>query len=290
MKTKTQTKSTRRRLQPTGTQTGAETPIEVELAAEAVLEGWTHERVIDMLISRIRRDRRYLAYRKACNRRTSYDDEVQQDMQALALAACWLDEARVAGGVFRVDQRQQRQDGGQQRASHGVEWGIALWDRDGLERGQPQYEGEDEERVVHRAPDPPPAREIVTHDDEGDHAERQVTRDATKKEYFEWGPMLWGKVDRHDDCGQESRREQREEREDAEDAGHDDDLLSWGRATRCPDSSKRGQRAQAAVKCAAPRGRQDAALSPLGRPATGAPVTTTSCSKTCGRWHSPRAG
>ena len=57
------------------------------------LRGGHSEQVIDTLISRIRRDRRYLAYRKACNRRTSYDDQVQQDMRALALAACWLTEA-----------------------------------------------------------------------------------------------------------------------------------------------------------------------------------------------------
>lgn len=71
----------------------AEAPVHVELAAEAVLDGWTRDQVVDTLISRISRDRRYLAYRKACNRRTSYDDEVQQDMRALALAACWLQEA-----------------------------------------------------------------------------------------------------------------------------------------------------------------------------------------------------
>src|SRR5215510_5860942 len=56
----------------------AETPIHLELAAEAVLNGWTRDQVIGTLISRISRDHRYLAYRKACNRRTSYDDEVQQ--------------------------------------------------------------------------------------------------------------------------------------------------------------------------------------------------------------------
>jgi hypothetical protein len=64
-----------------------------------VLEGWTHEQVIDTLISRISRDRRYLAYRKACSRRTSYDEEVQQDMRALALAGCWLAEHRAGAGV-----------------------------------------------------------------------------------------------------------------------------------------------------------------------------------------------
>ena len=34
-----------------------------------------------------------VAYRKACNRRTSYDDQVRQDMRALALAATLLEEA-----------------------------------------------------------------------------------------------------------------------------------------------------------------------------------------------------
>ena len=70
--------------------------IHVELAAEAMLEGWTHKQVIDILSSRISRDCRYLAYRKACNRRTSYDNQVQQDMRALALVAVWLEEVRLA--------------------------------------------------------------------------------------------------------------------------------------------------------------------------------------------------
>ncbi len=77
---------------------GTESPLHVELATKAVLAGWTREQVIDTLISRIRRDRRYLAYRKACNRRTNYDDQVQQDMRALALAACWLADAGAGGG------------------------------------------------------------------------------------------------------------------------------------------------------------------------------------------------
>lgn len=70
----------------------AETPLHIELAAEAMLDGWTRARVIYTLIGRISRDRRYLAYRKACNRHTSYDDQVQQDMRALSLAAVWLEE------------------------------------------------------------------------------------------------------------------------------------------------------------------------------------------------------
>ena len=52
----------------------------------------TREQAIAGLISRIKRDQGYLAYRKACNRRTSYDDQVQQDMRALALAAVLLEE------------------------------------------------------------------------------------------------------------------------------------------------------------------------------------------------------
>lgn len=88
----TTTKQTRQRTTRASAPADAETPIHVALAAEAVLEGWTHEQVVATLVSRISRDRRYLAYRKACNRRTSYDDEVQQDMRALALAACWLVE------------------------------------------------------------------------------------------------------------------------------------------------------------------------------------------------------
>ncbi len=62
------------------------------LATEAMLEGWTRPQVIAALISRIRRDEGYLAYRRAMGRRTSYDDQVKADMRALALAACWLSE------------------------------------------------------------------------------------------------------------------------------------------------------------------------------------------------------
>src|SRR5215469_2896942 len=92
MTTKTTTKPTRQRNTRKSAPVDTETPVHVELAAEAVLEGWTRHQVLDMLVSRIRRDRRYLAYRKACNRRTNYDDQVQQDMRALALATCWLTE------------------------------------------------------------------------------------------------------------------------------------------------------------------------------------------------------
>src|SRR5215469_6185619 len=67
-------------------------PPHVALASEALLEGWTRQQVIAALVSRIRRDEGYLAYRQATGRRTSYDDQVKADMRALALAACWLSE------------------------------------------------------------------------------------------------------------------------------------------------------------------------------------------------------
>jgi hypothetical protein len=90
------TTQARQRYQPLAADT--ETPVHVELAAEAVLDGWTRERVIDALIGRIRRDRGYLAYRKACRRHTGYDDQVQQDLRALALAICWLSDASESAG------------------------------------------------------------------------------------------------------------------------------------------------------------------------------------------------
>jgi hypothetical protein len=63
----------------------------LELAGEAVLAGMTREHVIVQLVRRIRRDEGYLAYRKACNRRTRYDEQVTSDLCALALAAVWLE-------------------------------------------------------------------------------------------------------------------------------------------------------------------------------------------------------
>jgi hypothetical protein len=69
----------------------------VELASEALLEGWTRQHVIAALISRIRRDEGYLACRRATGRHTSYDDQVQADMRALALAACWLEDTSERG-------------------------------------------------------------------------------------------------------------------------------------------------------------------------------------------------
>jgi hypothetical protein len=82
---------------PYGKQTGQDDrdsgePLHVALAGEALLEGWTRERVIEALIGRVRRDEGYLAYRRACGRRTSYDEQVQADMRALALTACWLEQ------------------------------------------------------------------------------------------------------------------------------------------------------------------------------------------------------
>src|SRR5690349_18748080 len=68
----------------------------LDLAAEAVIDGWTREQVIAALISRVKRDQGYLAYRKACNRRTSYDSQVQQDIRALSLAAVWLAEGKAS--------------------------------------------------------------------------------------------------------------------------------------------------------------------------------------------------
>lgn len=68
-------------------------PTYIQLAGDALLAGMTREQTIAGLISRIKRDQGYLAYRKACNRKTSYDDQVQQDMLALALAAVLLEES-----------------------------------------------------------------------------------------------------------------------------------------------------------------------------------------------------
>ena len=59
----------------------------------------TWEQAIAGLISRIKRDQGYLAYRKACNRRTSYDNQVQHDMLALALAVVLLEESSLGSGT-----------------------------------------------------------------------------------------------------------------------------------------------------------------------------------------------
>jgi hypothetical protein len=73
------------------------TPLHVALASEALLEGWTRHQVIAALASRIRRDEGYLAYRRAMGRHTTYDDQVKAGMRALALAACWLEDASQTG-------------------------------------------------------------------------------------------------------------------------------------------------------------------------------------------------
>jgi hypothetical protein len=52
--------------------------------------------VIAALIGRIARDKHYLAYRRACRRRASYDTQVEADLRAMALAFCWLGEERAA--------------------------------------------------------------------------------------------------------------------------------------------------------------------------------------------------
>ena len=83
-----------------GSDAGIESPY-LDLAGEALLVGITREQVVAQLVSRIRRDQGYLAYRKACNRRTGYDDQVLADMRALALAAVLLDEDNETGGSGR---------------------------------------------------------------------------------------------------------------------------------------------------------------------------------------------
>lgn len=77
----------------------------VELAAEALLAGMTRKQVIAQLLSRIRRDESYLAYRKARHRHTRYDDAVTADLRALALAAVLLGEDGHHGGVERAARR-----------------------------------------------------------------------------------------------------------------------------------------------------------------------------------------
>jgi hypothetical protein len=62
------------------------------LAGEAVLAGMTREQVVTQLVSGIKCDQGYLAYRKASRRKTRYDDQVTHDRRAIALAVCWLQE------------------------------------------------------------------------------------------------------------------------------------------------------------------------------------------------------
>jgi hypothetical protein len=63
----------------------------LDLAGEAVLAGVTREQVIAQLVSRIKRDQGYLAYRRASGRKTRYDVQVTSDLQVLALAAVLLE-------------------------------------------------------------------------------------------------------------------------------------------------------------------------------------------------------
>jgi hypothetical protein len=58
------------------------TPPHVALASAALLEGWTRQQVIAALVSRIRRDGGYRAYRQATGRRTGYDEQVKAAMRA----------------------------------------------------------------------------------------------------------------------------------------------------------------------------------------------------------------
>jgi len=71
-----QTKTRPRRHTATPRPEGETAPTYLQLAGDAVLAGMTREQVIAGLISRVRRDQGYLAYRKACNRQTRYDGQV----------------------------------------------------------------------------------------------------------------------------------------------------------------------------------------------------------------------
>jgi hypothetical protein len=51
--------------------------------------------VVHAVIVRVSYDARYLAFRRATNRRTGYNAPVQQDMRALSLAALWLEEVSI---------------------------------------------------------------------------------------------------------------------------------------------------------------------------------------------------
>src|SRR5262245_63517076 len=57
----------------------------LDLAGETLLAGMTREQVIVQLVSRIRREEGYLAYRKGCNRRTRYDEQVQAEGEVALL-------------------------------------------------------------------------------------------------------------------------------------------------------------------------------------------------------------
>ncbi len=65
-------------------------PTYLDLAGDAMLSGMTRDQVIEQLRQRIERDLDYLDYRKATGKHTRYDEEVTQDLRALALAAVLL--------------------------------------------------------------------------------------------------------------------------------------------------------------------------------------------------------
>ena len=90
--------STTKRKHERTPEAGPDTPY-LALAGEA---GMTREQVILQLVSHIRRDQGYLAYRKASGRRTRYDDQVTSDLRALAFAVVLLDET-----ASEVSQRAQ---------------------------------------------------------------------------------------------------------------------------------------------------------------------------------------
>jgi hypothetical protein len=96
------TETRARRHTATSRDKGDASPTYIQLAGDALLAGMTREQVIAGLISRIMRDQGYLAYRKACNRRTGYDNQVQQDMRALALACLAARRDRYARATYTI--------------------------------------------------------------------------------------------------------------------------------------------------------------------------------------------
>ena len=69
----------------------------VQLAGAALLDALTREQVITALIGRISRDEHSLAYRKARRKHTSYDDQVEADLPAMARAVGWREDASING-------------------------------------------------------------------------------------------------------------------------------------------------------------------------------------------------
>lgn len=69
----------------------------LELAAEGLQAGWTKEQVILALCAKVKRDTSYLARRARAGTHTSYDEQTESDLYALALAACWLIEETTDG-------------------------------------------------------------------------------------------------------------------------------------------------------------------------------------------------